>query len=95
MHTDISLAAILHHVMEQLGYIVYGPTVNKAPEGKYQAHIHFCSIINCFTIYGKALDRPYETRDSSLMYALIHVDEIFGVEIVGLNFANYLIRHAE
>ena len=47
-----------------------------------------------FTVYGTVMDLPFLARESALVYALRHLEEIYGVDIIDVNYEDYMIRHA-
>ena len=92
MHLDVSLDSLLRYVMERLGFIMVGPKVKRVQEDRYQAYVEFGG--GGFAVYGIVMDIPFFARGSALIYALCHLDEIYGVDIIDVNYEDYMIRRA-
>jgi len=94
--TAMSLEEILLQAVEQLGYYSteYGPVYTR--EGLYQSSYQFRTTPDpltepMFTVYGKALPRRSEAKDSCLIRALIFIDNALGYKINDVNYVQYLL----
>ena len=94
--TAMSLEEILCQAVEQLGYYSTesGPAYTR--EGLYQSSYEFRTTPDpiaepMFTVYGKALPRRSEAKDSCLIRALIFIDDTLGYKIGDLNYVQYLL----
>ena len=92
----MSLEEILCQAVEQLGYYYteYGPVYTR--EGHYQSSYQFWTTPDplaepMFTVYGKALPRTSEAKDSCLIRALIFIDDALGYKIGDVNYVQYLL----
>ncbi|KAG2578729.1 hypothetical protein PVAP13_6NG218803 [Panicum virgatum] len=92
----MSLEEILCQAVEQLGYYSTesGPAYTR--EGLYQSSYEFRTMPDptaepMFTVYGKALPRTSEAKDSCLIRALIFIDDALGYKIGDLNYVQYLL----
>ena len=93
----MSLEEILCQAVEQLGYYSTdeeGPIYTR--EGLYQGSFQFRTTPNptaepMFTIYGKALPRRSEAKDSALIRALIFIDDALGYKIGDVKYVDYLL----
>ena len=81
--TAMSLEEILCQAVEQLVYYSteYGPVYTR--EDLYQSSFKFQTtpdptVEPMFTIYGRALPRRSEAKDSALIRALIFIDDALG-----------------
>ena len=94
--TAISLEEILCQAVEQLGYYSTesGPAYTR--EGLYQSFYEFRTMSDptakpMFTVYGKALPRRSEAKDSALIRALNFIDDALGYKIDDVNYVEYLL----
>ena len=94
--TAMSLEEILCQAVEQLGYYSTeeGPVYTR--EGLYQSSYKFRTTPDplaepMFTVYGKALPRRSEAKDSCLISALIFIDDALGYKIGDVNYVQYLL----
>ena len=94
--TAMSLEEILCQAVEQLGYYLTesGPAYTR--EGLYQSSYEFRTTPDptaepMFTVYGKALPRRSEAKDSCLIRALIFIDDALGYKIGDLNYVQYML----
>jgi hypothetical protein len=90
--TAMSFQNILYQALEKLGYHWYELGIPCTNEGLHQTSIEVRStpsptVEPMFTIYGKALPRRYEAKDSALIRALIFIDESLGYNIGDVNYA--------
>ncbi|KAL6897388.1 hypothetical protein ACP4OV_007084 [Aristida adscensionis] len=91
LHTEVSLREVLRQVVQPLGYSFTQPIVLRVEAGRFQAHTTFLSDAWTFTVYGEALETPYDARDSAFVYALEYVDRFMGIDIVDLHRGRYLM----
>jgi hypothetical protein len=92
----MSLKNILCQALEKLGYHWYKSGTPRTREGLYQTSIEVRSTPSSaaepmFMIYGKALPRRCEAKDSALIRALIFIDESLGYKIGDVNYVQYLL----
>ena len=92
----MSLEEILCQAIEQLGYYSTesGPAYTR--EGLYQSSYEFRttpdpSVEPMFTVYGKALPRRSEAKDSCLIRALIFINDALGYKIGDVSYVRYLL----
>ena len=92
----MSLEEILCQAVEQLGYYAteVGPVYTMG--GLYQSSFKFQTTPDpttepMFTIYGKALPRRSEAKDSTLIRALIFIDDALGYKIGDVKYVDYLL----
>ena len=92
----MSLEEILCQAVEQLGYYVIevGPVYTRG--GLYQSSFKFWTTPDptaepMFTVYDKALPRRSEAKDSTLIRALIFIDDALGYKIGDVNYVQYLL----
>ena len=92
----MSLEEILCQAVEQLGYYSTksGPAYTR--EGLYQSSYGFQTTPDpttkpMFTVYGKALPRRSEAKDSCLIRALIFIDDALWYKIGDVNYVQYLL----
>ncbi|KAL6894536.1 hypothetical protein ACP4OV_008634 [Aristida adscensionis] len=91
LHMEVSLREVLRQVVQPLGY-TFTQSVTLRVEGeRFQAHTTFLSDARTFTVYGEALETPYDVRDSAFIYALDYVDTFMGINIVDLQRGRYLM----
>ena len=94
--TAKSLQDILCQALEKLGYHWYEGGTPRTREGLHQTSIEVRSMPSpttepMFTVYGKALHRRCETKDSALIRALIFIDQTLGYKIGDVKYAQYLL----
>ncbi|KAL6875658.1 hypothetical protein ACP4OV_013171 [Aristida adscensionis] len=89
LHTKVSLREVLRQVVQPLGYTFTQPIALQVEGGRFQAHTTFLSDAWTFTVYGEALETPYDARDSAFIYALDYVDTFMGIDIVDLHRGSY------
>ncbi|XP_062217682.1 uncharacterized protein LOC133917867 [Phragmites australis] len=89
MHLDVSLGSLLCYAMERLGFTMIGQKVKRVHEGRYRAYVEFGG--GGFAVYGNVMDLPFLARDSALVYALRYLEEIYGVDIIDVNYEDYII----
>ena len=82
--------------MEQLGYYSTEEGPIQTREGLYQGSFKFRTMPDptaepMFTIYGKALPRRSEAKDSALIRALNFNDDALGYKIGDVNYVQYLL----
>ena len=89
----MSLEEILCQAVEQLGYYAteVGPVYTRG--GLYQSSFKFWTtpdptVEPMFTVYGKALPRRSEAKDSTFIHALIFIDDALGYKIGDVNYVN-------
>ena len=92
MHMDVSLGSLLRYVMECLGFTMIGSKVKRVHKGRYQAYVEFGG--GGFIVYGIVMNLSFLARYSALVYALCHLDEIYRVNIIYVNYEGYMIRRA-
>ena len=93
----MSLEEILCQAVEQLGYYSTEEGPVQTREGLY--HSFFFQFGTTpdptaepmFTIYGKALPRRSEAKDSALIRALIFIDDALGYKIGDVKYVDYLL----
>ena len=92
----MSLEEILCQAVEQLDYYSTesGPAYTR--EGRYQSSYEFRTTPDpttepMFTVYGKALPRRSEAKDSTLIRALIFIGDALGYKIGDVNYVQYLL----
>ena len=93
----MSLEEILCQAMQQLGYYAteVGPVYTRG--GLYQSSFKFWTtpdptVEQLFTVYGKALPRRSEAKDSTLIRALIFIVDALGTRLVMLTmFSTYIL----
>ncbi|KAL6899245.1 hypothetical protein ACP4OV_005903 [Aristida adscensionis] len=91
LHTEVSLREVLRQVVQPLGYTFTHQIALRVEGGRFQAHTTFLSDVQTFTVYGEALETPYDARDSAFIYALDYVDTFMGIDIVDLHRGRYLM----
>ncbi|KAL6897255.1 hypothetical protein ACP4OV_006951 [Aristida adscensionis] len=91
LHMEVSLSEVLRQVVQPLGYTFMQPVSLQVEGGRFQAHTTFLSDARTFTVYGEALETPYDTQDSAFIYALDYVDTFMGIDIVDLHRGRYLM----
>ena len=94
--TAMSLEEILCQAVEQLGYYSTEEGPVNTREGLYQGSFQFWTTPDptaepMFTIYGKALPRRSEVKDSALIRALIFIDDALGYKIGDVKYVDYLL----
>ena len=92
----MSLEEILCQAMEQLGYYSTEEGPIQTREGLYQGSFQFRTMPDptaepMFTIYGKALPRRSEAKDSALIRALIFIDDAQGYKIGDVKYVDHLL----
>jgi len=92
----MSLEEILCQAVEQLGYYSTEEGLVQTREGLYQNSFQFRTTPDptaepMFTIYGKALPRRSEAKDSALIRALIFIDDALGYKIGDVKYVDYLL----
>ena len=92
----MNLEEILCQAVEQLGYYSTKEGPVHTREGLYQGCFQFRTMSDptaepMFTIYGKALPRRSEAKDSALIRALIFIDDALGYKIGDVNYVDYLL----
>ena len=92
----MSLEEILCQAVEHLGYYSTEEGPVHTREGLYQGCFQFRTTPDptaepMFTIYGKALPRRSEAKDSTLIHALIFIDDALGYKIGDVNYIQYLL----
>ena len=94
--TAMSLKEILCQAVEQLDYYSteYGPVYTR--EGLYQSSYKFRTTPNplaepMFTVYDKALSRRCEAKESTIIHALIFIDQSLGYKISDVNYVQCLL----
>mgnify|MGYP006913713913 CR=1 FL=1 len=92
----MSLEEILCQAVEQLGYYSTEEGPVQTREGLYQSSFQFRTTPDptaepMFTIYGKALPRRSEAKDSALIRALIFIDDALGYKIGDVKYVDYLL----
>ena len=92
----MSLEEILCQAMEQLGYYSTEEGPVNTREGLYQGSFQFRTTPDpttepMFTIYGKALPRRSEAKDSALIRELIFIDDALGYKIGNVKYVGYLL----
>ena len=92
----MSLEEILCQAVEQLVYYSteYGPVYTR--KDLYQSSYKFRTTPDptaepMFTIYGNALPRRSEAKDSCLIRALIFIDDALGYKIGDVKYVDYLL----
>ncbi|KAL6851891.1 hypothetical protein ACP4OV_020076 [Aristida adscensionis] len=91
LHTEVSLREVLKQVVHPLGYTFTQPISLRVEGGRFQAHTTFLSDARTFTVYGEALEKPYDDWDSAFIYALDYVDRFMGIDILDLHWGWYLM----
>ena len=91
----MSLENFLCQAVEQLGYYSTEGLVYTR-EGLYHSSFKFRTTPDptaepMFTVYGKALPRRSEAKDSTLIHALIFIDDALGYKIGDVNYVQYLL----
>ena len=92
----MSLEEILCQAVEQLGYFSTEEGLVHIREDLYLDSFQFRTTLDpsiepMFTIYGKALPRRSEAKDSVLIRALIFIDDALGYKIGDVNYIQYLL----
>ena len=92
----MSLEEILCQSVEQLGYYSTEEGLVYTREGLYQGSFKFQTMPSptaepMFTVYGKALPRRSEAKDSALIRALNFNDDAVGYKIGDVNYVEYLL----
>jgi hypothetical protein len=92
----ISLKIILCEAMHKLDYHWCKSGTPRTREGLHQTSIEdrstsFHAVEPIFTIYGKALPRRCEAKESALIVALFFIDESLGYKIGDVHYVKYLL----
>ena len=92
----MSLEEILCQAVKQLGYYSTEERPVYTKEGLYQGSFQFRTTPDptaepMFTIYGKALPRRSEAKDSAPIRALIFIDDALGYKIGDVKYVDYLL----
>ena len=92
----MSLEEILCQAVGQLGYYSTEEGPVNTREGLYQCSFQFRTTPNptaepMFTIYGKALPRRSEAKDSTFILALIFIVDALGYKIGVVKYVDYLL----
>ncbi|KAL6842879.1 hypothetical protein ACP4OV_027192 [Aristida adscensionis] len=72
-------------VVQPLGYTFTQPIALRVEGERFQAHTTFLLDARTFTVYGEALETPYDARDSAFIYPLDYVDRFMGIDIIDLH----------
>jgi len=92
----MNLEEILCQAVEQLGYYSTEEGPVQTRKSPYQSSFQFRTTPDptaepMFTIYGKALPRRSEAKDSALIRALIFIDDALGYKIGDVKYVDYLL----
>ncbi|PUZ46882.1 hypothetical protein GQ55_7G118800 [Panicum hallii var. hallii] len=92
----MSLKIILCEAMNKLNYHWYESGTPHTREGLHQTSIEvqstsFHAVKPIFTIYGKALPRRCEAKESALILTLFFIDESLGYKIGDVHYVKYLL----
>ena len=92
----MSLEEILCQAVEQLGYYSTEEGPVQTRKSPYQSSFQFRTTPDptaepIFTIYGKALPRTSEAKDSTFILALIFIVDALGYKIGDVKYVDYLL----
>jgi hypothetical protein len=92
----MSLKIILYEAMDKLGYHWYEFGTPRTREDMYQTSMEvrstsFHAVEPIFAIYGKALPRRCEAKESTLIHTLFFIDGSLGYKIDDVHYVKYLL----